>query len=290
MGLASLGATDDEISKLVRCILFFYPWIDMSWTEEHYDSEHNDGEHYDCAQNIFSRVFYVWSGVLLFLHCGIRPLPRGRSNESKNNSIGKENILQTGSSESRYKINAIENILQRSTGLKWKLENHFQWKYFTKGFCKWNISQKVYGAGLLSSAAELQFVMDGVESGSLPLLQLEEESVCSAEIMVWHPSQLQRRFKTFGSRWPHTRSSTFTLTLWKVPLSLWGPSPATSKGRSAWGVLRSQLESFFTFFLSEVQPVHADRGGVEQLGQDLGRGEGAEGGPGHRGQRLEESQ
>ena len=46
----------------------------------------------------------------------------------------------------------------------------------------------------------------------------------------------------------------------------------------------------FYIFLSEVQPVHADRGGVEQLGQDLGRGEGAEGGPGHRGQRLEESQ
>ena len=43
-------------------------------------------------------------------------------------------------------------------------------------------------------------------------------------------------------------------------------------------------------FLFEVQPVHADRGGVEQLRQDLGRGEGAEGGPGHRGQRLEESQ
>ena len=42
----------------------------------------------------------------------------------------------------------------------------------------------MYGAGLLSSAAELQFVMDGIESGSLPLLQLEEESVCSAEIMV----------------------------------------------------------------------------------------------------------
>ena len=45
----------------------------------------------------------------------------------------------------------------------------------------------------------------------------------------------------------------------------------------------------FLHFLSEVQPVHADRGGAEQLGQDLGRGEGAEGGPGHRGQRLEES-
>ena len=46
---------------------------------------------------------------------------------------------------------------------------------------------------------------------------------------------------------------------------------------------------FFYIFLSEVQPVHADRGGAEQLGQDLGHGEGAEGGPGHRGQRLEES-
>ena len=42
----------------------------------------------------------------------------------------------------------------------------------------------MYGAGLLSSAAELQFVMDGIESGSLPLLQLEEEPVCGAEIMV----------------------------------------------------------------------------------------------------------
>lgn len=42
----------------------------------------------------------------------------------------------------------------------------------------------MYGAGLLSSAAELQFVMDGIESGSLPLLQLEEEPVCSAEMMV----------------------------------------------------------------------------------------------------------
>ena len=69
--------------------------------------------------------------------------------------MGKENILQKGSSESRNKIVASENI-----------------------------PQKVYGAGLLSSAAELQFVMDGVESGSLPLLQLEEDSVCSAEIMV----------------------------------------------------------------------------------------------------------
>ena len=45
----------------------------------------------------------------------------------------------------------------------------------------------------------------------------------------------------------------------------------------------------FLHFLSEVQPVHADRGGFEQLRQDLGRGEGVEGGPGHRGQRLEES-
>ena len=42
----------------------------------------------------------------------------------------------------------------------------------------------MYGAGLLSSAAELQFVMDGIESGSLPLLKLEEESVCNAEMMV----------------------------------------------------------------------------------------------------------
>ena len=69
-----------------------YPWIEMSWTEEHYDSEH----YYDCAQNILSIVFYVWSGVLLFLHCGVRPLPRGRSNESKNNFMGKEIILQKG--------------------------------------------------------------------------------------------------------------------------------------------------------------------------------------------------
>ena len=38
--------------------------------------------------------------------------------------------------------------------------------------------------GLLSSAAELQFVMDGVSSGSLPLLELEEGTVCSAEMMV----------------------------------------------------------------------------------------------------------
>ena len=38
--------------------------------------------------------------------------------------------------------------------------------------------------GLLSSAAELQFVMDGVASGSLPLLELEEGTVCSAEMMV----------------------------------------------------------------------------------------------------------
>jgi len=52
------------------------------------------------------------------------------------------------------------------------------------GLCQEGDQMKVYGAGLLSSAAELQFVMDGVESGSLPLLQLEEEPVCSAEIMV----------------------------------------------------------------------------------------------------------
>jgi len=52
------------------------------------------------------------------------------------------------------------------------------------GLCQEGDQMKVYGAGLLSSAAELQFVMDGIESGSLPLLQLEEESVCSAEIMV----------------------------------------------------------------------------------------------------------
>ena len=47
-----------------------------------------------------------------------------------------------------------------------------------------NFFYQVYGAGLLSSAAELQFVMDGIESGSLPLLKLEEESVCNAEMMV----------------------------------------------------------------------------------------------------------
>ena len=100
-----------------------YTWIEMSSTEEHYASEHNDGEHFDCAQNIFSIVVYVWSGVLLFLHCGIRPLPRGRSNESKNNFIGKENILQKGSSsESRNKIIAIENILQRFMGLAFSLQ------------------------------------------------------------------------------------------------------------------------------------------------------------------------
>ena len=56
------------------------------------------------------------------------------------------------------------------------------------------------------------------------------------------------------------------------------------------GVLRSQFVDHFLHFLFEVQPVHADRRGAEQLGQDLGHGEGAEGGPGHRGQRLEESQ
>ena len=70
---------------------------------------------------------------------------------------------------------------------------------------------KVYGAGLLSSAAELQFVMDGAKvgrlpifveieqiknifyynflmycpkSGELPLLELTADDVFSAEIMV----------------------------------------------------------------------------------------------------------
>ena len=219
MGLASLGATDDEISKLVRSFLFN---PELKCPEQKNTMIVNTMMvNTKIVRKIsFSRVFYVWSGVLLFLHCGIWPLPRGRSNESENNFIGKENILQKGSSESRNKIVASENI-----------------------------PQKVYGAGLLSSAAELQFVMDGVESGSLPLLQLEEDSVRSAEIMVWQPPQLQRSFKTFQSRWPPTRSSTFTRTPWKVPLSLWGPSPTTSKGRSASGVLRSQLGSFFTFFV-----------------------------------------
>ena len=55
MGLASLGATDDEISKLVRSFLF---------TPELKCPEQKNimmviGEHYDCAQNIFSIVFYV---------------------------------------------------------------------------------------------------------------------------------------------------------------------------------------------------------------------------------------
>ena len=81
----------------------------MPWTEDNYDSEH-----YDFAQNILSIVFYVWTGVLLFLHCGIRPLPRGRSNESKNNLSEKKTSYK---SESRNKIIAIKNILQRFTGL-----------------------------------------------------------------------------------------------------------------------------------------------------------------------------
>lgn len=60
---------------------------------------------------------------------------------------------------------------------------------------------KVYGAGLLSSAAELQYVMNGVEvsavdismlkhdmscfqTGHLPLLELKTDAVFSAEMMV----------------------------------------------------------------------------------------------------------
>lgn len=52
------------------------------------------------------------------------------------------------------------------------------------GLCQEDGKMKVYGAGLLSSAAELQFVMDGVESGCLPLLELEGDSVFTAEMMV----------------------------------------------------------------------------------------------------------
>jgi len=52
------------------------------------------------------------------------------------------------------------------------------------GLCREGSDMKVYGAGLLSSAAELQYVMDGVQSGDLPLLELESVPVFSAEIMV----------------------------------------------------------------------------------------------------------
>eukprot|EP00090_Calanus_glacialis_P013363 TRINITY_DN22004_c0_g1_i1.p1 TRINITY_DN22004_c0_g1~~TRINITY_DN22004_c0_g1_i1.p1 ORF type:complete len:561 (-),score=172.93 TRINITY_DN22004_c0_g1_i1:215-1663(-) len=52
------------------------------------------------------------------------------------------------------------------------------------GLCREGDEMKVYGAGLLSSAAELQYVMSGVESGQLPLLELKSDAVFTAEMMV----------------------------------------------------------------------------------------------------------
>merc|ERR1712098_95015 len=52
------------------------------------------------------------------------------------------------------------------------------------GLCREGDKMKVYGAGLLSSAAELQHVMDRVEDCSMPLLALEPEPLFSAELMV----------------------------------------------------------------------------------------------------------
>ena len=232
----------------------------MSWTEKHYASEHNDGEHFDCAQNIFSIVVYVWSGVLLFLHCGIRPLPRGRSNESKNNFIGKENILQKGSSESRNKIIAIVNNLQRFMGLAFSLQRQSCSLWWTVSnpalfhFFSWR--RNLFAAlrlWLVSSPTENRFSNFVIQVTTYQKQYFYTDSLESATEFVRAIADDIKR--------------PFSVRFFAIAI----------------GVI-------FYIFLSEVQPVHADRGGAEQLGQDLGRGEGAEGGPGHRGQRLEESQ
>ena len=43
------------------------------------------------------------------------------------------------------------------------------------------------------------------------------------------------------------------------------------------------------FAAHQVQPIHPNSGGVEQLRQDLGHGQGVERGPGNRGERVEKS-
>ncbi|XP_023326064.1 tryptophan 5-hydroxylase 1 [Eurytemora carolleeae] len=52
------------------------------------------------------------------------------------------------------------------------------------GICKEGNDFKVFGAGLLSSAAELEHTMQGIQDGSVSLLPLETNSVFSAEIIV----------------------------------------------------------------------------------------------------------
>lgn len=54
------------------------------------------------------------------------------------------------------------------------------------GLCREDGKMKVYGAGLLSSAAELSHVMTGIEheSEDFPVKRFTVEDVCSAEIMV----------------------------------------------------------------------------------------------------------
>ena len=130
--------------------------------------------------------------------------------------------------------------------------------------------------------------MDGIESGSLPLLQLEEEPVCSAEIMVsfscWSRKLLwfSIQVTTYQKQYFYTDSlDSATEFVRAIADDIKRPFSVRFYNRF------SSLSHSVTAY--QVQPVHPNSGGVEQLWQDLGHGKGVEGGPGNRGECIEES-